>query len=219
MPDPPRLHAHLRAHGYVHLRGVYGAAELDDIRAQLDAGLARHPAPPLDAWGTELVPLLDHAPGLARHLDAPALTEPLAEALGGPVVRLASAGRFSSLGGGGFLPWHFHAPGEGRDGDGRWQPDRAGAPDGIGPVIVCGYADGADHARGPVWLAPRSTTAPFAPPSTDRRARWPGMVELEPAPGDVLVFGLATYHAAWCHHGPRRLFGGVVARADGQRIR
>lgn len=209
--DP--LRHRLSTEGFVRLQGVFSPAHLADIDALLNAGLAAHPAPVRDRWGTELVPLYDHAPEMARHLEGAPLLEALAPVLGGPVVQLQAAARFTGLGDGGFLPWHFHAPGAG--GDGRWDPDRPGAPTGIEAVIVCAYADGASPERGPVWLLPRGVTDPYTPPSLDRTARWPGTREQLLDPGDVLVFTLPSYHAAWCHKGPRRIFGGVYARADG----
>ena len=217
MSRTPALHQQLREQGFLHLRGIWSPTELEEIRHLLDEGRTRRPDLPRDAWGTELVPLLDTVPELQPHLDAPALFGALTEALGGPVARLHSAARFTSLSGGGFLPWHFHAPGEGTRGDGRWNPDRPGGPTAPGPLIVCAYPDGADAENGPLWMYPRTVDAPWAPPSTDRTARWPGTVELHLAPGDAVAFTLGVYHAAWCHRGPRRIFGGVWARTEAER--
>lgn len=204
------LHHQLVQQGFVVLRGVYDNEALADISRLLNAALAALGPLKPDPWGVEVVPLLSQAPDMRRYLDAPALTRGLADALNGSVERIYDGARFTSPGGGGFLPWHFHASLAG--GDGRWDPARPGAPIGLNRVIASAYVDGATADTGSLWVMPRAIDDPWAPPHPDPSQPWPGQVEVVLQPGDVAVCGVATYHAAWCHSAPRRIFGGIFDR-------
>jgi hypothetical protein len=204
------LHQQLVQQGFVVLRKVYDDKSLADVSRMLNAALAAQGPLKPDLWGVEVVPLLSQAPDMRQYLEAPALTRGLEDALNAPVERIYDGARFTSLGGGGFLPWHFHAHLAGSDG--RWDPDRPGAPTGLNRVIASAYVDGATVKTGTVWVMPRAINDPWAPPLPDPSQAWPGQVEVVLQPGDVAVWPVATYHAAWCHSAPRRIFGGIFGR-------
>ncbi len=206
----------LRERGYVTLPSAFSSTELVEIGALLDGAVPGNPE--TDDWGIEIVPLVERVPGMAAFLERPALAAGLEAALGGPVRRLYSGARLTSRGRLSFLPWHFHAELAG-GGDGRWEPGRSGAPGGIRRVIATVYVDGATTDNGPLWLSPRRVGDPWAPPITDATIPWPGMHEVFLGPGEVAVWDVATYHAAVCRRGPRRIFGGIFERADGEVLR
>ena len=208
MPLPPTPEP-LKSQGYVVLEGIYGPAARAEIGRLLDA-VDPGALPAADPWGVEVVPLLERAPGMARWLAHPPLLSALAAALGGAPTRLYDGARFTHRGAGGFLPWHFHADLAGADG--RWDPQRPGAPPRIDRVVVTAYLDGATPDNGPLWVFPRAEGDPWRPPHPDPSAPWPGHHTLHLAPGDVAVWDVATFHAAWCRGGPRRIFGGIFAR-------
>ena len=211
MTAPPAPPEALRQRGYAVLRGIYDAADRAHLAHRLDALVAAVDRP-ADAWGVEVVPLLERAPDLAPYLDRPSLVEGVSAALGAPARRLYDGARFTGRGQGGFLPWHFHADLAG--GDGRWDPARPGAPPRVERVVVTAYLDGATPETGPLWVLPRAEGDPWRPPLADPGVPWPGQVELHLDPGDVAIWDVATFHAAWCRRGPRRIFGGIYGRAD-----
>jgi len=210
MSDPARQ---LREHGYAVLPDVLNAGDTAALRAGLEAHLASIAPPSYYAAETEVVSdtvsitssglalprLLDDCPGLRPLILRPALVDPVYQ-LFGDGMRLELVGASVSDEQREFFSWHTHIDGE--DESARARANQWPVIDDLQRVSTLLYLNDLNAESGPLFVLPRRVGEPTPPPYDMYTEQWPGMVELRPRAGSVVVLEQCTWHAAGSLQGP-----------------
>ncbi|HYE05610.1 MAG TPA: hypothetical protein VEL07_08760 [Planctomycetota bacterium] len=208
LPTVAEAAARILEQGFVSLPGLMPPADRAAAGRVLDDLIDRGEAGDHPGFGYAIHPLLTRDRRLGRWIADPLLLEICSAVIGDEAVIVHSGSRVVDARHrieGGRLPWHNHAatpalreiaPGDPRRGT---RPKR----------LLFGWTfDGSDAETGALVIIPRRFDDPLAPPSADRKAAWPGEVEVDQPPGTAGIFTLDLWHSAkWPVAGARRRRG------------
>ncbi|MBI4553902.1 MAG: hypothetical protein HY710_16665 [Candidatus Latescibacteria bacterium] len=207
MIDRTAVATEINERGYCVLEACYHEEECRQIRAIMDRLCEQKGGLSPNTSYIGLVPFLQLAPEMAPFFGRPDLVETFAEVLqDAPRLAHSGASVTNEYANPFIISWHTHYQWEvPPDGLNRQQPER----------IFCNvYVDGSTPEIGQLILIPRRLNDPIDQPCSDRRADWPGQVNVVAPPGSAVIFDSALWHTGkrGTKPGLRHLFGGEYQR-------